>query len=250
MTDFSFQLYSARNFPLGEALALLSRLGYAQVEGYGGLYGDAARLRALLDRHGLTMPTGHFSIELLEDSDRALKLAEILGVSTLFCPAVPRELWDQPEDGWKRLAERLARLGETYAGAGYGLGWHNHHFEFRPTASGALPMDLILSGAPEIGWEMDVAWAVRGGQDPLGWIDRYADRITAVHVKDIAPEGEAEDEDGWADVGHGVLDWTGIMAALREKTRADVFVMEHDNPSDLDRFASRSIAAARALGVA
>ena len=73
-----------------------------------------------------------------------------------------------------------------------------------------------------------------------------ADRIAAAHIKDIAPEGECVDEDGWADVGHGVMDWTAIMAALR-KTDARWFVMEHDNPKDHSRFASRSIETARGL---
>ena len=45
-----------------------------------------------------------------------------------------------------------------------------------------------------------MAWIVRGGADPFEWIKRYADRIASVHIKDIAPAGECEDEDGWADV--------------------------------------------------
>ena len=41
MTDFSYQLYSSRNFgPLSETLKMLGKLGYKQVEGYGGLYAD------------------------------------------------------------------------------------------------------------------------------------------------------------------------------------------------------------------
>jgi len=43
-----------------------------------------------------------------------------------------------------------------------------------------------------------------------------------------------------------VMDWTGLMTALR-RTGVRYFVIEHDNPSDLRRFAERSIAAARKL---
>ena len=50
---------------------------------------------------------------------------------------------------------------------------------------------------------------IRGGADPLEWMRPYGNRITAVHVKDIAPAGESADEDGWADVGHGTVDWNG-----------------------------------------
>ena len=63
----------------------------------------------------------------------------------------------------------------------------------------------------------------------------------------IGVRGAAFGWDGWADVGHGTLDWKGLMAALRGKTPARYFVMEHDNPSDYERFARRSIAAANAF---
>ena len=60
MTDFSYQLYSSRNYPpLADTLSMLSGLGYTQVEGYGGVYGpgsDPVKLRALLDERGLSMP--------------------------------------------------------------------------------------------------------------------------------------------------------------------------------------------------
>ncbi len=65
-------------------------------------------------------------------------------------------------------------------------------------------------------------------------------------MKDIARKGEGLDEDGWADVGHGVMDWARLMAALRQ-TRALTFVMEHDNPNDLKRFATRSFASVSKL---
>ena len=68
--------------------------------------------------------------------------------------------------------------------------------------------------------------------------------MTAVHVKDIAPDGQNVDEDGWADVGHGTVNWAGLMVALRG-TKCSNFVMEHDNPSDHARFATRSINAAK-----
>lgn len=248
MTDFSFQLYSARNFPpLGDTLALLSRLGYTQVEGYGGLYGDPAALRADLDANGLTMPTGHFGLDQLRETAKTAEAAKIMGVETLFCPAISHDKWKQPEADWVSLAAELGELGKFYKDQGLGFGWHNHHFEFWPTESGRLPMDIILEGAPDIDWEMDVAWVVRGDNDPNAWIEKHGQRIVAAHLKDIAPEGEAEDEDGWADLGHGTVAWKDLLATLKSKTRAKYFVMEHDNPNDLERFASRSIATAKSL---
>ena len=243
---WSFQLYSARNFtPWDDVLAMVAAAGYHNVEGFGGLYEDPTALRALLDKHGLSMPTAHFSLDLLEkDFDKARSIAETLGVATVICPHVAAELRPVDEAGWRGFAARLAAVNEACAKAGLAFAWHNHDFEFEGT-DGIVPMRVILDAAPEIGWEIDVAWVVRGGADPMAWIREYGTRIVAAHVKDIAPEGEAKEEDGWADVGHGVLDWPGIMKALRERTAAKILVMEHDNPSDVKRFASRSLASAQ-----
>ncbi len=107
-------------------------------------------------------------------------------------------------------------------------------------------MELILEYAPSIDWEIDVAWVVRGHADPLEWISKYSDRITTAHVKDLAPEGQCTDEDGWADPGFGIIDWKKNYVALCN-AGVDIFIMEHDNPSDIERFASRAIETMRKL---
>ncbi|MCB1971267.1 MAG: sugar phosphate isomerase/epimerase, partial [Geminicoccaceae bacterium] len=231
----SFQLYSARNFqPWDEVIATLSDLGYKNVEGFGGNYADARAFRDLLDRHGMAMPTGHFfPIGTFEDGiDATLATARTLGMERLFCPA-PEDALRGPANAadWIALARRLEDAAKRVQDAGFRFGWHNHHWELAALEDGALPMEVILDTASGIGWEADIAWIVRGGGDPLAWIDRYGRRITAVHVKDIAPQGECADEDGWADVGHGVMDWAGLLAALKS-SNASVLVMEHDNPND------------------
>lgn len=245
--NWSFQLYSARNFlPWEAVLKTLGDAGYSQVEGFGGVYGDPQAFRAELDKNGLAMPTGHFSIEALEkDFDGVRKTADALGITLLICPYLMPDARPSDAEGWRGFGERLAKVGDAAKKAGYGFAWHNHDFEFKALADGSLPQDHILSAAPDIGWEMDVAWVVRGGTDPRPWIEKHGGRIVAVHVKDIAKPGEGLDEDGWADVGHGTIDWPGLIKTLREKSAARYFVMEQDNPNDIERFARRSIAAAK-----
>ena len=246
---FSYQLYSSRNFPpLADTLAMLGRLGYASVEGYGALYADAAKvdeLKANLGKSGLTMPTGHFGIDMLE-TERAtvLDICGALGIRTIYGPYLMPDKRPSAAAGREAFGRRLHEAGKPYRDAGLGFGWHNHDFEFRPLADGTLPQAAIFAGGPDLEWEADIAWVIRGGADPLDAIARFGDRISSVHVKDIAPAGENAAEDGWADVGHGTVDWPGLMAALRD-TPAKHFIMEHDNPSDHARFAERSLAAAK-----
>lgn len=250
MTDFSYQLYSSRNFPpLADTLKMLSEAGYTQVEGYGALFGEGTDLGALkadLDAAGLTMPTMHVGLDVIRSNPaRAIEIARTLGAEAVFAPYLQAP--DRPTDaaGWTAFGKGLGEAMKPLQDAGLITGWHNHDFEFR-RVGGALPEDLILEAAPDLSAEFDVAWCVKGGEDPLAWIAANGDRIVAAHVKDIAPAGEKADEDGWADVGDGTVDWPAIMAALRE-TPCRWFIAEHDNPSDHKRFATRSIAAMRGL---
>jgi sugar phosphate isomerase/epimerase len=245
--NWSIQLYSARNFkPWSGVLERLAALGYAQVEGFGGVYDDAAGLRKEMDGNGLTMPSGHFSIDALEgDFDGVRRTAETLGVRLLICPYLMPDKRPSDAEGWTGFGARLAAIGEKAKAAGFQFAWHNHDFEFKALPDGSVPQKLMLDAAPGVGLELDVAWVIRGGADPLRWISDYADRILAVHVKDIAPTGENTNEDGWADVGHGTVGWKAILKEVRLKTPATIFAMEHDNPSDFDRFARRSLASVR-----
>lgn len=244
MTTLSYQLYSSRNFPpLTNTLKMVAGLGYKQVEGYGALYAsldDIDGLKAALAENGLTMPSGHVGLDMVEvDPERVIRIARSLGMSHVFVPHLAADQRPTSDDGWREFGARLSEAGKPLKDAGLAFGWHNHDFEFSKVG-GAHPLDLILEGGPELDLELDIAWVVRGGQDPVAWIEKTADRLVAAHVKDVTPEGENTAEDGWADVGHGTMDWAGLMTALK-RTDCQLFVLEHDNPSDDARFASRSI---------
>ena len=248
MTKLSFQLYSARNFqPYSAIFEKLGKAGYQEVEGFGGIYADLddaglKSLRAELDKNGLVMATGHFSPDFLDGNvEKSLQIAKILGMDSIYAPHLMPDQRPTDAAGWLAFGKRLQEMSKPYKDAGYEFGWHNHDFEFVKLSDGSLPIERIFEGAPDISWEADIAWVIRGGADPFAWIEKLGSRITSVHVKDIAPAGEAKDEDGWADVGHGKVEWAKLIAALRG-TKAKHFVVEHDNPNDIDRNISRSIA--------
>jgi sugar phosphate isomerase/epimerase len=251
----SFQLYSARNHPpMSATLEMLAKAGYKEVEGfggydavagYGGVFADTKAMRAMMDANGLSMPTSHCSLEMLErDKKGVMKIVDALGIRHLYCPYVMPA--DRPTDGngWRAFGRRLAKVGVNYRTEGITFGWHNHDFEFVTLPDGKTPHEQMFKAAPALEWEMDIAWVIRGGADPVKLIKKYAQSITSVHIKDIAPKGKNADEDGWADVGHGTVDWKPIFAALK-KSRVLHYVLEHDKPSDTTRFAQRSFEAAK-----
>ena len=243
MRTLSYQLYSSRNFgPLADTIGMLANLGYKQVEGYSGLYAgikDLGRFKADLDAAGLENPSGHFGLDVVEaDAPNVIEVAKTLGIRNVFVPYLQEE--ERPSDmqGWLDFGARLSEAGKPIVDAGLTFGWHNHDFEFTPI-DGGLPIEGILDGGQDLVFEYDVAWAVRAGQAAEPWIERYGDRIVAAHVKDIAKAGTGLDEDGWADVGDGTVDWPGCLSRL-EAAGCDLLIVEHDNPNDDVRFATRS----------
>lgn len=246
MKDLSYQLYSSRNFlPMEAVLKRVADAGYTQVEGFGAMFADGAdvgKLRADLDANGLHMISAHMGLDMLEgDAKVAVDVAKTLGIEAVYCPFVMPDDRPTDADGWRQFGARVQAAGAPLRDAGLTFGWHNHDFEFVALPDGTIPQAAMFEGGPELSWEVDVAWVARGGGDPVAWFKDYADRISALHVKDIAPVGENSDEDGWADVGHGTLDWQGLLEAAKS-TNANIFVVEHDNPADDVRFAQRSFA--------
>jgi len=237
----SFQLYSARAMePLERQFELLAGLGYRRVEPFGGLLGDPERLKRLLDRHGMTAPSCHVGLDRLRsDVKAAIRICKDLGVQTVFAPAPPIGERDGGESDWRALGKELANIGKIMNAEGLTFGWHNHSWEYRTAADGTCYLDLIFAEAPDVVWQADVAWIARGGADPVAELKRHGRRVVSCHVKDIAPPGQCLDEDGWADPGHGVLDWTALRAVMKE-IDVKLLVVEHDKPNDVARFARRA----------
>lgn len=240
--QFSFQLYSARNFvPWEPVLRQLAGAGITQVEGFGGVYREPAEFAALLKKTGLAMPTGHFSLDAMEkEFDKSMRTARALAMQAVYAPYLLPEARPKDRAGWVAFAERLAAIGAKVNAAGFEFGWHNHDFEFRAT-DGVAPMQVILETAPKISWEADIAWMTRAGVDPTPWIERYGKRISAVHVKDLALAGHNKNEDGWADIGFGTVGWRKLLPLLKKHSAARWYILEHDNPGDWRRFLTRSL---------
>jgi sugar phosphate isomerase/epimerase len=242
--DLSIQLYSLRAYrDLEGQLEALAELGFQQVETIGGHLADAKATRALLDRFGFRAPTGHVGLaDLRERPDWVIGQAATVGIEQLFMPAVPPAERDgQPADYWRALGAELGELAQRWAGKGPALGYHNHHWELVAYADGTTPLEHLFAGAAgsPLGWEADLAWLVRGGADPVAWMERHRDQLVAVHVKDLAPEGQNVDEDGWATIGAGRLDWPSLWRESLARG-ARFMVLEHDKPEDPIGFARES----------
>ncbi|TPW28104.1 sugar phosphate isomerase/epimerase family protein [Pararhizobium mangrovi] len=246
--DVSFQLFSSRaSDSLDEQLSFLAGLGYTDVQPFffappddmATVRGDAERVR----KHGLTARSGHFTLDFFEEAgDRLEEIAGLYGMSLVVVPWIAPE--DRPEtgEGWREIGRRLSAYRNDAERRGLAFAYHNHDFEMVPLADGSYPLDHLLG--KDVPLEPDLAWMVKANARPEEWLAKYAGRIPAVHVKDVAPSGECLDEMGFADVGHGTMDWPRLWERSLA-AGAGLMVVEHDKPSDWKRFASRTIEAVR-----
>ena len=123
----------------------------------------------------------------------------------------------QPGQPATRNIEETSYVGEVFneAGkiakaAGLTFAYHNHDGEYASVIPGMygnepLPVgrrgpkgakiiyDILLESTDPslVQFENDVYWTVRGQQDPVAYLKKYANRIRLLHIKDIAVLGES-----------------------------------------------------------
>lgn len=130
-------------------------------------------------------------------------LARDIGCEWLVLAAAgPANL--QSIDHVQRMCEAMNRANEIIRRAGLKMSFHNHAPEFRPI-DGRRPFDVMVENTDaSLRFELDVAWVAAGGADPVAVIDKYAQRVTSFHLKDVDKAGKA------ATCGDGTLDFAAI----------------------------------------
>lgn len=246
----SVQLYTlAEQFSADRhgSLDRLAAIGLRHVEAFD-FVRRPAEIRAALDASGLDAPTGH--APLLSDElwtpdgsiptpapEVVFAAAAEIGMQTVIDPFVDPARWVS-EDGVADIAERLNRLTDVAAGFGLTVGYHNHAQEFVADFDGRSAFERFVSLTDErVAIELDLYWALAGGQDVTALVRALGDRLVAVHVKDGAKPASnpfAPDAPEFAssslDQRHPGQGDVPLADALRAATALQYAVIEYDNP--------------------
>lgn len=254
LPEASVQLYTlAAEFSadMGGSLDKLAAIGLRNVEAF-----DFVRrpdeIRAALDASGLASPTGH--APLLSDElwtpdgsiptpapEVVFEAAATVGLTTVIDPFVSPDRWFTLE-GVTDIADRLNALAETAAGFGLQVGYHNHAQEFVEEFDGQTAYERFVALTDErVVLELDLYWALVGGQDATGLVSRLGDRLVAVHVKDgVAPErnpfapGAEEFGSQSLDQRHAGTGDVPLADSLHAASALKYAVIEYDNaPGDV-----------------
>ncbi|AVO29429.1 sugar phosphate isomerase/epimerase family protein [Stenotrophomonas maltophilia] len=227
------QMYSLRDAgSLEQQLKIVHDAGVHAVETVGTQNTSAAELKQLLDRYSIKAISSHVPLaELRNDLDGVVAFNRSIGNTTLVVPYLDKK--DRPSDaaGWTALGQELGRIAKQVRGKGMRLAYHNHDFEL-VDFDGRTGLELLFAAAgPDLQTELDLAWVARAGLDPAVMLAKFRGHVFAVHAKDNAPKGQAEDEGGFAAVGQGVLDWNAILPAAAAGG-VHWYIIEHDQPRD------------------
>lgn len=186
-------------------------------------------LAAALAASNVTAASAHVPFETLQTnlSEVATSLKR-LGVRTLVVPYLDPSRFVDLETV-RETARALDDLVERAADEGMRLAYHNHEHEFLK-CGGVMALDVLLAGC-DVGLELDVGWAHAAGVDPTLYIERYADRITHLHLKDVVRELGIPRGARPVDLGTGEVD-LGACIETAERAGVEWIIFEHDSPED------------------
>ena len=233
MIQTAVQLYSLRDAGDLEAqLALVRAAGFECVESVATHGLPAREFAARIAAHGLRVASMHASLALLEsEPQRIVEACTHTGCPLVVMPWLPMGERPVGGAGWTSIGRRLGAIADTLQRDGLRLAYHNHDFEFL-SHDGRAALEWVLEACTpaQLGWEADLGWICRAGADASHWLQHYADRLAALHVKDIAPVASAVEEDGWAAPGQGIVPWAQLLPLVAG--RVELFIVEHDKPRD------------------
>jgi sugar phosphate isomerase/epimerase len=229
ISRIGIQLYTLRqaaSADLAGTLARLAKIGYKELEFAGYYNHPATEVRALLDQNGLTAPSAHVGLNLIENApEKTFADAKVVGHEWITVPSLPSGKRETVDD-WKRLAAQFNAAATKAKHAGFRFAFHNHNDIIRKTGD-VLPIDILMKETDPalVSYEMDIYWVVNGGADPLDLLARFPGRFKMFHVKDAMPGPEHR----MADVGAGSIDFKTIFAQAKG---IEHYFVEHDQPAD------------------
>jgi sugar phosphate isomerase/epimerase len=244
------QLYTVRDLmktDFAGTIAKVASIGYKEVEFAGYFDHSPKDIRAFLDKDGLTAPSCHVGMDIVQNHwPETIDAAHTIGHTFIVCPWID-EKDRNSADSWKHITEVFNKAGEASKKAGIQFAYHNHWWEFGPNASlgGKLPYDYLLAStdANLVKMEMDLGWISVAGQDPVAYFKRYPGRFPLVHVKDfkslpkLAPDQIATfstrklEADDMTAPGSGIIDWKRIFS-FSDQAGIQHYFLEHDVPKD------------------
>ncbi len=213
---------------LSDVLKAVAKIGYTTVQVSGiGADIDPKDVAKMLADNNLTCNATHMGWDdFVNDIDMIIEKNALWGCMHPAVGGITFAEYGSP-DGIKRFADELAVVAPKLAEAGMDFSYHNHHHEFVKMPDGRTWLQAIYEDiSPELlKAEIDTYWVQAGGGSPVAWLKKVAGRMPIIHFKDMVI---VEQDQCFAPIGEGNLDWPAIVEAASEGGCEYAFV-EQDN---------------------
>lgn len=226
------QLYTLRDDAkrdLERTLADIAAAGYNDVELLDSMnnFGmPPKKLRSVLDRVGLRAPSTHVDGSVVDNLDRHLDDAQILGHEQLVLASLPLSKTPTLDD-YRRWADRLNEAGRRTRARNVWMAFHDEAWDFKPI-DGVVPYDVLAERTDPsvVRLQLDTGNLAMGGLDPLDYLRRYQSRYWSFHIKDVPRLGADHD----VELGKGVIDFRRLLAGIDDIDRKHLFVEQESYP--------------------
>ncbi len=183
MNKYGLQLFSVRDITekdMESALAQVAEMGYKMVEFAGFAGHTAEEIKAMLEKYNLECFGTHSGLhELVNDFEGTVAYHKTIGNKNYIIPA--HDLFSKEKiDEFVELTEKYIPMLEK---EGIKLSYHNHSHEFVLNKDGS-DIYKAITERTNIGLEIDTFWIFNAGLDPIETLEKYADRLTCIHLKD------------------------------------------------------------------
>ncbi|HEY3282082.1 MAG TPA: sugar phosphate isomerase/epimerase [Armatimonadota bacterium] len=229
---------------LAGVLKEVAEAGYAGVEGGVPRGMEPQQVRDLYAQNNLLLSGSHTGFADLADPAKLeahISFLKLMGSKALMCSGI-----DNHQAGlsaYKSAGKVFEQVGRTCKAEGIDFCYHNHAWEFEVFDGKKAIHYLAEVTDPElVKLCVDVYWVHVGGENPVEFIERYANRIGYFHFKDGAPGSFTE-------LGKGEVDLKACLAAAR-KLPVEWITYEQDH-TDLEpkEAAAQSRQYLRTLGI-
>lgn len=193
---YGLQLYTMRDITKADfegALRNAAEIGYGMVE-TAGLFGNTPEnVKAMADHYGLEICSTHTGpYDIFAHFEETIALHKKLGCKNIVIPGADY----YNKEAVTFTVDSVNRYQPMIEAEGMKLFYHNHHKELIPNMDGQIALEEFASRT-NIGFEIDVFWALNAGYDPVALLEKYKDRVGFVHLKDGIPSTDKS----WSVVG-------------------------------------------------
>lgn len=255
--DFGLQLFSVRKAMQQDVVGTLEKvaeIGYRNVE-LAARYDDnmgfqvagltGSELRKHLDTIDLKTVSCHAMFNEA-NWEQLMHLIDEVGSPTVI---VPIAFFNNRQDVLD-YCRFLNKHGELAKKRGIQLYYHNHFQEFQ-VFEGEKIIDTMLHHTDKelVKFELDTYWTVRGGEDPVQWLNKLGDRCDLIHQKDLPATAQpvsffdifgadsqitletlykTQEPQHFTEIGEGTLNIASYLDAFRSLGNAKYVFVEQD----------------------